>query len=317
MSIAELPLADVATKHSVFHQILVATDFSQTSERAFAEALMIARENHAQLSLVHVMNIDWRYQVLENPPEIDLEEQDAQERVQAFINALAPGEPIAATLVRHGPVAQSVASLASQQGADLLVMGTRGRGGLSKLALGSTAEEVLRIAPCPVLTVGPQAEITPSQNPFPIILFATDFGKGSAEALKVALSLAQTRRAKLVLLHMTALMPATSTSFPAYTPAMPTADDVQAWQSSSRTRCLRQLKECIPEGLHLEQAPAFVAGTELCPEGILTAAERYRTDLIVMGANHSASPKMVAHIPWTAVHEVVRNAPCPVLTVAG
>lgn len=317
MSIAELPLADVATKHSVFHRILVATDFSKTSERAFTEALMIARENHAELSLVHVMNIDWRYQVLENPPEIDLEEQDAQERVKAFIHALAPDEQIAATLVRHGPVAQWVASLALQTGADLLVMGTRGRGGFSKLALGSTAEEVLRIAPCPVLTVGPRAEIAPSRNAFQIILFATDFGKASAEALKVALSLAQTRHAKLVLLHMTALMPATSTSFPAYTPAMPTAEDVQAWQSSSRTRCLRQLKECIPEGLHLDQQPAFVAGTELCPEGILTAAEQYRTDLIVMGANHAASPKMAAHIPWTAVHEVVRKAPCPVLTVAG
>jgi len=40
-------------------------------------------------------------------------------------------------------------------------------------------------------------------------------------------------------------------------------------------------------------------------------------DLIVMGANHTASPKAVAHLPWSAVHEVVRYAPCPVLTIAG
>lgn len=317
MSTAELHLTDICASDSIFRHIVVATDFSKASERAFCEALVIAREYDAQISLVHAVNADWRYEMLENPPEIDLEEADAKARMTAFTNALAPGAEIPSTLIRRGPTAPSVAAAAMQMGGDLLVIGTRGRGGLSKLCLGSTAEELLRIAPCPVMTVGPRAEITPAKKAFQTILFATDFGKGSAEALKVALSLTHKRRAKLVLLHVTPPMPVFSTSLSAYAPAMATTEDVQEWQSSSRMNSLRELKQCLPAGIHLEQEPEFVTGTDIFPEGTLTAAERYRADLIVMGANRRMSAKVMAHIPWTAVHEVVRKAPCPVLTMAG
>lgn len=317
MSVAEIAIPKVAAKDSLFHHILVATDFSKASERAFSEALVIAKENDAQISLAHVVNADWRYEMLETPPEIDLEESDCKTRMRAFVNTLAAGIEIPATLIRRGPTAQSLAAYAKQTGADLLVIGTRGRGGLSKLALGSTAEELLRIAPCPVLTVGPQAELTPAKNAFQTILFATDFGKGSVEALKIVLLLAQKRRAKLVLLHMSAPMPMMSTSLSAYAPAGAATEDVLEWQSSSRTQSLQQLKKCLPADLHLDQEAEFVTGTDLCPEGVLTAAERFRADLIVMGANRTMPAKVLAHIPWTAVHEVVRKAPCPVLTVAG
>jgi len=317
MSIAELAITEVASKASLFHHIVVASDFSMASERAFSEALAIAKEHDAQISLVHVVNADWRYEMLESPPEIDLEEADAKARMRTFTNTLAPGMEVRPALIRRGPTALSVTAYAKQTRADLLVIGTRGRGGLSKLALGSIAEELLRIAPCPVMTVGPRAEITSSTNTFQTILFATDFGKGSAEALKIALSLAQKRRAKLVMLHMTAPVPVMSTSLSAYAPAGATAEDIQEWQSSSRARSLEQLKKCLPTDIHLDQEVEFVTGTDLCPEGVLTAAKKFRADLIVMGANRTMPAKVMAHIPWTAVHEVVRKARCPVLTVAG
>lgn len=317
MSLAEASIAEIPSKAGLFHHILVATDFSKASERAFAEAMVIATENDAQISLVHVVNADWRYEMLESPPEIDLEEAEAKARMRTFINTLAPGSEIPSTLISRGPSAPSVATYAMRTGVDLLVIGTRGRGGFSKLALGSTAEELLRIAPCPVMTVGPRAEITLAKNAFQNILFATDFGKGSNQALKIALSLAQKSRAKLVLLHMTAPMPVTSTGLSDFAPAGPAADDVQEWQRASRAKSLRQLKECLPAGIHLEQQPDFVTGTDLCPEGVLTAAEQFRADIIIMGANCSIPAKVMAHMPWTAVHEVVRKAPCPVLTVAG
>lgn len=317
MSVAEVSIPRVAAKAGLFHHILIAADFSKASERAFSEALVIAKESDAQISLVHVVNADWRYEMLETPPEIDLEEADAKTRMRAFADKLAPGMEIPWVLIRRGPTALSIAAYAKQAGADLLVIGTRGRRGFPKLALGSIAEELLRIAPCPVLTVGPRAEITPANNAFQTILFATDFGKGSVEALKIVLLLAQKRRAKLVLLHMSAPMPMMSTSLSAYAPAGAAAEDVLQWQSSSRAQSLQQLKKCLPADIHLEQEPEFVTGTDLCPEGVLTAAERFRADLIVMGANRTMPAKVLAHIPWTAVHEVVRMAPCPVLTVAG
>ena len=354
MSTAELTIKEVPAKVSVFHHILVATDFSKASKRALSEALSLAEENDAQLSLVHVLNTAWRYEMLENPPGLALEQVDAQKRLTAFGDGIAPGQKIQSTLITHGPVAQSVAALALDQGTDLLVIGTRGRGGLSKLTLGSVAEELLRVAPCPVMAVGPKANLAPQSSGPRAILYATDFGKGSIKALPLASSLARARKARLILLHMMAPMPVNSASLTAYSPTAAAAEDVVQWESSSRQRCLLELKRLREELLrplertsgakaqtHFEtlndtngtrafpedrlnrvfpellQEPEYVVGTDLFPEGILTAAEKFNVGLIVMGANQAGSAKMLAHIPWTAVHEVVRNAPCPVMTVAG
>ncbi len=163
--------------------ILVATDFSEPSRRALCDALALAAENNAQLSVIHVLQPDRKYGALENPPELDLERIAAERQIKALVDELGPEQNIHTTLVKHGPVAEQVAAVIEEEGIDLLVIGTRGRGGLQKMALGSVAEELLRIAPCPVMTIGPKADIaTITHGPgFHRILFATDFGKGSAE----------------------------------------------------------------------------------------------------------------------------------------
>jgi len=315
MAVAE-KTQEIPKQTAVFHNILVATDFSEASRRALSSALALAGED-SHLSVVHVVHADWRYEMLENPPEIELERSDEQKRLDAFVNDLHPTRQVCATLIKSGPVAHAVLSAIAETGADLLVIGTRGRGGLSKLALGSVAEELLRVAPCPVLTFGPKGETAKPEVGFQTILFATDFGKGSEKAMPLALALARTHRAKLILLHMLAPIPAPSTSLSAYAPAAASADEVQEWERSSRKRCLRELRDCLPAEIGLEQEPEYIVGTDFLPEGILMAAESRQVDLIIMGANHTGSPRMAAHIPWTAVHEVVRNARCPVLTVAG
>ena len=320
MQIAELNSPLTTSKPSAaFRHILVATDFSEASRRALCDAQRLAAESNAQMSLIHVLQPDRKYGALENPPELDLERISAEKRIKALVDELGPGQKIETTLVKHGPVADQVASVIREQAIDLLVIGTRGRGGLQKLALGSVAEELLRVAPCPVMTIGPKADIaanTPGHG-FHRILFATDFGKGSALALPLALAMARAQQAKLILLHMIPPMPATSASLSAYAPADAAADELVQWEESSRKRYIRQLRECLPAETGLEQELEYVVGTDFLAEGILTASARFNVDLIVMGANRTASPKAAAHIPWSAVHEVVRSAPCPVLTVAG
>jgi len=320
MSIAELntPLK-TSVANSVFRHILVATDFSAPSHRALCNALVLASEYDAEVSVVHVLHPDFKYAALENHPEIDLERIAAEREINALVEEFGPEKKIDATLVRHGPIAEQVVALIEEQSIDLLVIGTRGRGGLQKLALGSVAEELLRAAPCPVMTIGPKADIAlVSQGPgFHRILFATDFGKGSVRALPLALALARAQQAKLILLHMISPMPATSASLSAYAPAGAAADELQEWADSSRKRCLKQLRDCLPQATGLEQEVEFVVGTDFMPEGVLTASAKFKVDLIVMGANRTPSAKTAAHIPWSAVHEVVRYAPCPVLTVAG
>jgi len=316
MAVAQ-SIHDITKTTVVFRNILVAVDFSEASRRALSEAVAMASIHDSLVSVVHVARTDWRYEMLENPPEIDLARSDEQQRLNAFIRDAHPKRDIGAAIIKAGPVVQGVLSAIADTHADLLVMGTRGRGGLSKLALGSVAEELLRIAPCPVLTVGPKSEITATQEGLRAILLATDFGKGSIEAIPLTLALAKSQRAKLILMHMLPPIPAPSTSLSAFAPATTAADEVEEWERSSRKRYVHEMKNCLPADTGLEQEPEYIVGTDFLPEGILMAAEQSKAGLIVMGATHTGSARAAAHIPWTAVHEVVRNARCPVLTVAG
>lgn len=316
MAVADTTVHNLPQKTCPFRHVLAATDFSEPSRRALSSALVIAAKNDSRLSVVHVVHADWRYEMLDNPPELDLEQRDEQQRLQEFVNQLHPDRAIDAILIKSGPIAKTVVSAVADLGADLLVIGTHGRGRFAKLALGSVAEELLRIAPCPVMTIGPKAAIAPGAW-FRTILFATDFGKGSTKAMPLAVELARTHGAKLLLLHMLAPIPTPSTSLSAFAPSTAAADEVQEWERSSRARCVHELRTCLPRDSGLEQEPDYVVGTEFLPEGILIAAEKYKVDLIIMGATHRRSPKVAAHLPWTAVHEVVRSVSCPVLTVAG
>ncbi len=304
-------------KTSVFRHILAAVDFSPASQKALSEALALTACNDAQLSVLHVLQADWRYEMLENPPELDLERIDAHRRLEKLIDDLSPKQKIDSILVKHGPIAAAILSVAADVAADLIVVGTHGRGGFSKFALGSVSEELLHIAPCPVMTIGPKASRNPTEpRGFHTILFSTDFGAGSAKALPLVLKLARTYAGKLILVHMIPPMPVTSVNLSAYAPANAAADDLQDWEAACTKRALQQLKDCLPPGLPLECEPQYVVGTDFWPEGVLTAAARFEVDLIVMGANRGGSARVAAHVPWTAIHEVLANAPCPVLTVA-
>jgi nucleotide-binding universal stress UspA family protein len=318
MSVANFAIPSIPQSAEVFHHILMATDFSEASQRGLSGAIALAAQNHAHLSVVHVLRTDWRYEILDNPPEIDRERTDAQRRLEAATRDLGFGRALDSIIIRHGPVPQKVLALAGEVGADVLVIGTRGRAGLTKLALGSVAEELLRIAPCPVITFGPKANVatTPQESAFRSILFATDFGAGSAKALPFVRALAATPSTSLALLHMISPMPAT-TNLSAYAPASAAADEFQEWEGSSRARTLQQLKEWWLHDARQEREPEYIVGTDFLPEGMLAAAEQRHCDLIVMGANHAASPRLAAHIPWSAVHEVIRQAACPVMTCAG
>jgi len=319
MTVAELETQIPSSTRAVFRHILVATDFSEASRRALWDALALAAGSDTQVSVIHVVRPDWRYAALENPPEIDLQRIDTEERLKAFVSDADLGAKIKTIFVKQAPVAEAVVSVIKEAGVDLLVIGTRGRGGLSKIALGSVAEELLRVAPCPVMTIGPGPNLEAiTRDPrFHRILFATDFGKGSGKALPIALALAKEHQAKLILLHMIPPMPATTASLSAYAPAVAAADEVEEWESASRKRALLELRECLPANHGLEQEPEFVVGTDFVSEAILTAVEKFKVDLIVMGANRTALPRATAHTPLGAVHDLVQHATCPVLTVAG
>ena len=125
---------------SSIRKICVPTDFSDASERAVTYALALARGFGASLYLIHVLKDHARYHT-------------ARTTLAETAAALDDGLGGIATEVRIGDVAESIGEAARHYGADLVVMATHGRTGLSHAISGSVAEDVIRTACCPVLVL--------------------------------------------------------------------------------------------------------------------------------------------------------------------
>ena len=302
-------------KHGVeFKEILLATDFSPASEEALAFATAIARKHGAELLVVHAIPLPPKGAVPLDalPRALDRRLLEAEKQMGQLAEALQSAGVSYRTRIAHGEIWDVLSAAMLRQNTDLLVLGTHGRGALRKLALGSVAEEVLRMADCPVLTLGPR--VTSSDNlELRTILFATDFGPASARALPLAVSLAQNADAQLVLVHMLPPMPLADAS---YAPAVFAADDLLQWRESVRAESEKKLKAFVPPGT-LAHEPQYVIGMDFGPKGILSVAAEHNADLIVMGANRGTSPRIASHIPWSLTHHVICEACCPVLTVRG
>lgn len=140
-------------------RILHPSDFSSASRAAFAKALALARADRAELLLVHVLSpvtlgMGGEYispRVLDDV--IRSARADAQRRLDALRARAKKAGARATTLLVEGTPFTQIAKVAQAKRADLIVMGTHGRTGLTKLFLGSVAERVVGTASCPVLTV--------------------------------------------------------------------------------------------------------------------------------------------------------------------
>jgi nucleotide-binding universal stress UspA family protein len=149
-----------------FTTIIVPTDFSYASDAALGYARMLATRFGASLHLLHVVDEPGSWsEVYAAIPEIQRRlGADAARRLEAMAACLPPLVRASSAVVCGAPVA-SIVKEAETRGADLIVMGTHGRRGMGHLLLGSVAERVVRLAPCPVLTVRePRARETVEVN---------------------------------------------------------------------------------------------------------------------------------------------------------
>jgi len=305
------PVLEPTKSALAFQNILVATDFSDASQRALEYASAFARLQGAELLIVHAVPSEPKGAVPMDPlpHELDRPLIEAEKKIRELKGL---GGLSYRTEIAHGRVWDVLSSAIERQNTDLLVLGTHGRSALQKLAMGSVAEEVLRRAGCPVLTVGPHCDPASSSIAEPrVILLATDFGPASARALPYALSLAQSSDAQLVLVHMVPPMPLADA---AYAPAVFDAEDITRWRETVRDESYRKLRALVPAGA-LDKDPILEVGMDFLPEGILAAAAAHDVDLIVMGANRGSSPRIASHIPWALTHHVICDACCPVMTV--
>jgi nucleotide-binding universal stress UspA family protein len=138
------------------HRICFATDFSPSSQAAWPWVVALAKAANAEVDLVHVMFEPVVDRHL-SPDAISrmvkaLEEQGRLEVERFLERSELPGDRIRVRLT-HGVVGEQIVHHAREQAADLIVMGTHGWSGVVRWMLGSVANHVIQMAPCPVLTV--------------------------------------------------------------------------------------------------------------------------------------------------------------------
>jgi nucleotide-binding universal stress UspA family protein len=252
-------------------RILVPHDFTSFGRAAYDRARGLATVFGATCTVLHVI-----------------------ERAGTDIGDEPPDPASAAVQFRHGLPHEEIARCAREQAADLIVMGTHGRRGVAHVLLGSVAEKVVRIAPCPVLTIR-QRRPDRTAN----VLVATDFSVAAEGALEYGRTVAHLFGARLHLLHVV------DNYF-----LRPVASDTHALVTSARSQLAAQLTADDRSTL---QAIESIETSDHPADAIVDYARNADIDLIVMGTH--GRPAFDRLFLGSVAERVVRTAPCDVLTV--
>jgi len=290
-------------------KILFPTDFSNASTAALGHAVMLAENFSAELTLFHVA-VDERHMQQAHFPELekagDELEEMIEEQLAEITGAARPRRLAVKRVVRQNPEpVEEIAKYSAGENFDLLVMGTHGRTGMAHLLMGSIAESLVRVAPCPVLTVREhmeKEEVAPYLN----ILVPVDFSPHAEKALKYGIALAMNFEASLSVLHVLDVPVQPAHYHLDENLLMRMQPDIEAMTLEALQK---MMKELAPK--ELEYSPACVVGRAYAE--IVNYATKQDGDLIVLGT-HGLSALEKFLLGSTAA-KVVRHAPCPVLTV--
>lgn len=137
--------------------IVVPTDFSTASDAVLPHAEALARQKSASLLILHVEEPPLAYgagELYYGLPE------PSSERILAMLEAVKPSDPAVPCTHRltMGDPAGEIVRIAHEEGAEMIVLGTHGRTGMTRMLMGSVAEAVVRRSPCPVLVYRTAAE---------------------------------------------------------------------------------------------------------------------------------------------------------------
>jgi nucleotide-binding universal stress UspA family protein len=286
--------------------VLCPTDFSEAAVAALETALALAGRG-AEIRLVHVFPrlVPSGGGLAYIAPPVGLDEKTRNELLQKldrFGHDVVPDGVRLRTVVREGDPHEEIVLEAEDAAAGLIVMGRHSRGALDRWILGSVTEQVVRLAPCPVMVVepGPHDRGTRPRH----VLCAVDLGETAGAILAYAVAVANAMEADLLVLHV---VPG-----PGVDPWAKNPFDVPEYHRNRVEDARRELA-------------SLVAGTSLASDGvrqrvvngvsyreILDAAREDNIDLIVMGSH--AGGLLHPFLGSTTRH-VLRESERPVLVV--
>ncbi|MFO0700763.1 MAG: universal stress protein [Nitrospira sp.] len=273
--------------------LLLPTDFQEPARRAFLHAVKLATALGTQLTILHVVKM---------PTDPSNAASDSRLlrslRTAAWLElgrlVRIAGESGASAkpLLRYGDPIGCILETAARIHADMIVMGTEGRTGWDRLRIGSTAEALVRGAPCPVVTVhgGLAGDVFrhPAKVRLRRMLVATDFSHDADSALRIVRGLAPKLHATVHVVHAA--------------PSSPASRHAEHMLG-------QQVRNLLDGGVKAEGV--CVPGEPV--ETILTQATLYQADLLAVGT--SGRRGLSRMVLGSVAEALIKRAGCPVLTV--
>jgi len=298
-------------------KILYTTDFGESAEDALRYAAMLAGEYGSKLHLLHVISLFNEGQVSPEESFTQMERHakayteqlhlEAERRIERKIEDHSGLNLEMFKHIKRGfSPHEEIVRFAKELDVNLVVMGTYGRGAVAHFLFGSTAEQVVRLAGCPVLTVRHHAPQRSDLQRIKNILFPTDFSEYSKKALPYALSFASRYGATLHVLHV--FEQRVHPAF--YIIDKSTPFDID---DSLRDRALDALDEFVYPDLRdkISFNCEVASGTPFVE--IIDYARAREIDLIVLATHGLTGLKHM--LIGSTTERVVRKAPCPVLSI--
>lgn len=292
-----MPAVQLETPVAV-HKILIATDFTEASRKAFKYAKAFARHFQASVTTAHVLRAstrDWPKFAID--PEYRKLCSETKRNLDGLVRQFHQAGFEADQVLLEGDPVKGILDAVKHEKADLLILGTHGSRDLERLVLGSVAEQILRKVTCPVLTVGPNVHDPNRGKPyFRSILLATDLSPEVGAASRYAFSLAAEESAHISICHV-----------------LPQGHIKTLDSTRLEAELTVAMKKFIPEDIFERCAAQYTVEYGNAGDEILELAAKQKVDLIVLGA-HSAS-MMATHMMPGVAFRVIAAARCPVLTI--
>ncbi len=280
------------------HKILFATDLTDASRKAFKYARAVARHFQVPVTIAHVLGAsasDWPN--FGTDPQYKKLWHDTKRRVDRLEGELHRAGFQADGVLLEGDPVPGILKAVKHHKVDLLILGTHGSKNLNRLLLGSTAEEVLRKASCPVLTVGSDIH-DPKRGDrlFRRIILATHLNPKAAAAVVHAFSLVAEQATHVSICHV-----------------IPEGGTKTADTAVLQRKLMQTVKKLIAEDIRSKCEAEYIVEYGKASDEILELAGKQHADLIILGA-HPASA-VVTHLAPGIAFRVILGAACPVLTI--